>query len=151
MNMKGVEGHKSDLSSQKSSQRNPIDDDSEKEDEKTKLERISSLVRQEHDKMQSVKNTCFSSLYNDELFSKVTDGPTLKNNMQGLFLKGESVLDKEIEYAKRIPEKHRIFYKNHFLTELGEGEPHQPGQEIVIEQNNAIKQHVKKHQKIDPG
>ena len=63
------------------------------------------IVRQEQNNMQSVKKSYFSSLYNDEIFSKVTGGPTLKNNMQGFFLKGESVLSKEIEHAKSIPEK----------------------------------------------
>lgn len=91
------------------------------------------IVRQEQDKMQSVKKSYFSSLYNDEIFQKVTEGPTLKNNMQGFFLKGESVLSKEIEHAKSIPEKQRVYYKNHFVNPLGESEPHQPGQEIMIE------------------
>ena len=49
-------------------------------------------------------------------------------------MKGKSVLKEEIENCKKIPEAHRVFYKNHTLGDEGEGEPHQSGQEIIIEE-----------------
>jgi len=50
-----------------------------------------------------------------------------------MYLKGKSVLKEEIENCKKIPEANRVFFKNHIITEDGEGEPHQSGQEIIIE------------------
>ena len=94
--------------------------------------------------MQSVKNSCYSHMYNDEIFQKVSGGPTLKNNFQGIFLQGQSILNNEIEHAKNIPENNRIFYKNHILNTEGEGEPHGPNQEIIIEQHNIKAQKVRK-------
>ena len=44
------------------------------------------------------------------------------------------MLKEEIENCKKIPEAHRVFYKNHTLGDEGEGEPHQSGQEIIIEE-----------------
>ena len=59
--------------------------------------------------------------------------------MQGLFLKGTSVLKKEIEGSKKIPEDRRLFYKDHIVGEEGEGEPHPIDQEIVIESQYDVK------------
>ena len=69
--------------------------------------------------------------------------------MQGIFLQGQSILNKEIEHAKNIPENNRIFYKNHIVNEEGEGEPHGPNQEIIIEQHNIKSQKVRKLQKLE--
>ena len=55
--------------------------------------------------------------------------------MQGIFLKGKSVLEAEIEGCKRIPEEERVYYRDHILNEDGEGEPHGRDQEIVIARN----------------
>ena len=85
---------------------------------------INERLQKEKKEKQSVNHTCMCGLYNDDEFRKVTLGPTLVNNMQGMYLKGKSVLKGEIEGCLKINEEDRVFMDNHVRTEAGDGEPH---------------------------
>ena len=60
--------------------------------------------------------------------------------MQGIYVKGSSVLQKEIKHCSSIPEQERIFYNDHHINEDGEGEPE--SNEIIIQK------HMNKRSKI---
>lgn len=94
---------------------------SEKEESLLKLNRVS----------------CLSQHVDPRMFKKVSCGPSFntlaREKMQGMYLKGENVLEKEIKAAEKIKmqnEGNLLFVKNHIGKE---GEPHSNGQEIVIQ------------------
>ena len=49
-----------------------------------------------------------------------------------MYLKGKSKLAAEINHCQSISSKHRKFYTHHVINEDGEGEPHEPEEEIII-------------------
>ena len=55
-------------------------------------------------------NTCYGSQYTQNQFMKVSTGPTLDNQLQGMYLKGKNVLKTEIKAARKIPQKWRVLY-----------------------------------------
>ena len=81
-----------------------------------------------------MQGTCFSNQYDDQAYREVSKGPLI-SQMQGMFLKGKSVLEAEIEGCMKIPEEERVFYRDHIMNEEGEGEPHGRDEEIVIASN----------------
>ena len=103
------------------------------------IDRVSELIRQEQSKKQTFEGSCFSKLYDDSKFQSVSGGPIL-SKMQGIFLKGRSVLKKEIEHCKQIPAASRIIIMDHHINEDGEGEPE--ANEIIISR------HVAKRSKV---
>jgi len=96
-------------------------------------EKISEQILHHRRLSQSMYGkSCLFNLYDDDLFRRVSNGPVIKNSLQNFYLRGQSVLEKELEYCKRIPEKERVMIKDHILNEDGEGEPHAKGTEVIL-------------------
>ena len=93
---------------------------------------VNELIKDEKQVRQSVKGTCYSGMYDDQEFRQVTLGPTLAEQMQGMYVRGKSVLNGEIEGCMRIREDDRAYYKDHIGLEADDEEPHGPHEEIVI-------------------
>ena len=55
--------------------------------------------------------SCLGSLYTKDEFQKVSAGPVLDKKLQGLYLKGQNVLKREINACKKIHPNHRVIYK----------------------------------------
>ena len=62
----------------------------------------------------------------------MSNGPTLENKLQGMYVKGKSKLAAEVTHCQSIAPRHRKYYTQHVINEDGEGEPHELGEEIII-------------------
>ena len=94
------------------------------------------LTKKEHLRRRSGTSgwSCYGSLYTKKQFQEVSGGSTLENKLQGMYLKGQNVLKKELESCKQIPGHIRVFYKDHVTNEEGEGEPHKAHEQIIIKE-----------------
>ena len=74
---------------------------------------------------------CYKWLYNDNEFQEATQGPSFSNgNLTKMFIKGNSVLKKEIRGARNIESNDRLLHKDF--------KSHQTSiyhEEVIIEDN----------------
>ena len=64
-------------------------------------------------------------------------GTSLKD-IRNIKIIGESVLSKEIQYCKKIPETQRIIMSNHVMNPEGEGEPYDSEETIQENYDNTF-------------
>ena len=92
------------------------------------MEKITNKLSDHEESLLKLNRvSCLSQLVDPRMFRKVSCGPSFntlaREKMQGMYLRGENVLEKEIKAAEKImkTEGNLLFVKNHIGNE---GEPH---------------------------